>query len=183
MDELIGKRIKLLRKDKNLTQKKLSELVGLSEISIRKYENGERTPKFDALEKISEALNVQIDYLLGRTVIKKFDNQIIYDDFLHLMEKTEDSDKEFAKLVRNIVDTMFLTIYHFTNDKNIKALTIIHELYKEINNIKLINKNAEACSLLGIEFDNTNDKFVECKKEVNLLLDEFYKIVEDKEKK
>ncbi|WP_138207762.1 helix-turn-helix domain-containing protein [Haloimpatiens lingqiaonensis] len=56
----IGDKIRNLRNDKNLTQKELATAAGISEISIRKYENGDRKPKFETLQKIAGALNVSI---------------------------------------------------------------------------------------------------------------------------
>ncbi len=55
-----GENIKRIRKEKGLTQKKLGELCGISESNIRKYENGKQNPKIETIEKIANALNVQI---------------------------------------------------------------------------------------------------------------------------
>lgn len=52
----IGEKIAKYRNECNMTQKKLSELSGLSEISIRKYEAGDRNPKYTQLSKIAKAL-------------------------------------------------------------------------------------------------------------------------------
>lgn len=180
MDEFIGERIKSLRKDNNLTQKKLADLTGLSEISIRKYENGERNPKFDTLEKISQALNVQVDYLLGRTEFKKFDSQIMKDDIFNLIKKSDNNNKEFSKLIRSIVDTMFLTINDFTDDKDIKILTIIHDLYRNIWRIKLIHKKNSTYNLLNTNFNNNDEEFNEYKRIISVLLDEFYNALNNK---
>ena len=48
----IGDNIKQLRLEKRLTQKKLSELTGISEVMISQYERGIRTPKNKNLKKI-----------------------------------------------------------------------------------------------------------------------------------
>lgn len=54
----IGDIIKKLRKEKGLTQKKLAELTGLAEITIRQYEAKKYIPKTQQLEKICQALDV-----------------------------------------------------------------------------------------------------------------------------
>lgn len=65
---VLGQNLKDLRKNKRLTQKELAKLAGLSEISIRKYERGERTPKDEALTKLSKALNVsKVELITGIT--------------------------------------------------------------------------------------------------------------------
>jgi transcriptional regulator with XRE-family HTH domain len=54
----IGENIKKYRKEKKLTQKELADKSKVSEISIRKYESGDRNPKIEAVTKIATALEV-----------------------------------------------------------------------------------------------------------------------------
>ncbi len=54
----IGKKIKYLRKQKRVTQTKLSQLTGIHQVSIAKYEKDKMIPQPDQLQKIIEALNV-----------------------------------------------------------------------------------------------------------------------------
>lgn len=58
----IGEKIKFARTLRNLTQKELGFLVGLSDDRIRKYELDTRTPKESILEKFSTALGVPLEY-------------------------------------------------------------------------------------------------------------------------
>ena len=61
--ELIGKRIKYIREQKNLTQEKLAEKSGLSLDYIGKIEVSINKPGLRALIKISKALDVDIKEL------------------------------------------------------------------------------------------------------------------------
>lgn len=54
----VGEKIKLFRGLKKLSQKSLSELSGVSEIAIRKYEAGDRSPKPEQLKRIAQALEI-----------------------------------------------------------------------------------------------------------------------------
>ena len=54
----IGKNIKAIRKEKGLTQKKLAELSGIAEITIRQYEAEKYRPKVEAVKKLAVALEV-----------------------------------------------------------------------------------------------------------------------------
>jgi transcriptional regulator with XRE-family HTH domain len=54
----IGEKIKSFRNLKQITQKTLAERSGVSEIAIKKYETGERTPKPEQLKKIAKTLNI-----------------------------------------------------------------------------------------------------------------------------
>lgn len=60
----IGEKIKFYRKANKLTQKELADLSGISEISIRKYEGGDRFPKTQQLQKIANALTIGGNELL-----------------------------------------------------------------------------------------------------------------------
>lgn len=59
-----GKKIKLIRTMRGLTQKQLGELSGIHEVAIRKYELGKNFPKEEQLKKIADALNVNVNSLL-----------------------------------------------------------------------------------------------------------------------
>lgn len=67
---VLGKRLRSLRKEKNLSQKELAERIGVSNVVLSRYELDDRKPDFDTLEKIADFFNVTIDYLLGRSDIK-----------------------------------------------------------------------------------------------------------------
>lgn len=68
---MVGERIKKLRKEKNLTQKKLGEILGVTEASYNRYENNNIDLSNDHLLKLAEYFNVSIDYLLGNEENKK----------------------------------------------------------------------------------------------------------------
>ncbi len=63
----IGQRIRTLRKEKNLTQEKLAELLGIQANSIARIERGLRVPSLELFADISTFFEVSLDYLiLGR---------------------------------------------------------------------------------------------------------------------
>jgi len=64
---MIGKRIKLLRTEKEVTQKELADFLGLTPKMISFYEKGERFPPHDIISKLSDYFNVTTDYLLCKT--------------------------------------------------------------------------------------------------------------------
>lgn len=59
-----GNNIQRIRKEKGLTQSQLAKKAGISEISVRKYESGERKPKLETARKIACALNVYISEVI-----------------------------------------------------------------------------------------------------------------------
>lgn len=56
---------KQLRLQNGYTQDSLAEAVGLSRSAVSMYENGNREPDFETLEKIAVFFNVDMNYLLG----------------------------------------------------------------------------------------------------------------------
>ncbi len=58
MKELLGKRIKELRLQQQLTQEQLAEMTGMGERNLSKIECGINFISADTLEKITKALNV-----------------------------------------------------------------------------------------------------------------------------
>ena len=61
--ELLGKRIKELRKEKGLTQEQLAETVGIEPNNLSRIEKGRNYPTPENLLKIANALNVSVDKL------------------------------------------------------------------------------------------------------------------------
>lgn len=43
-----------------------SQLMGLPDDALRRYERGEAEPSMSSLEKIADYYNVSVDYLMGR---------------------------------------------------------------------------------------------------------------------
>lgn len=58
-------RLKILRKEKRLTQVKLGEMLNYGYTAIANYESGRNQPSISDLKKIASIFNVSMDYLLG----------------------------------------------------------------------------------------------------------------------
>jgi len=58
-------KIKHFRKKKSMTQTELAELTGVSVMTIRHYESGEREPRASDIKKLCEVLGVTEDELLN----------------------------------------------------------------------------------------------------------------------
>ncbi len=60
-------RIRDLREDKDMTQKQIAEMLGMSQTGYSKYETGENDIPTAILIKLARFYNTSIDYLLGET--------------------------------------------------------------------------------------------------------------------
>ncbi|MTI47974.1 MAG: helix-turn-helix domain-containing protein [Firmicutes bacterium] len=67
---MFGKRLKKLRLERNLLQKELARVLGVSNGAIGMWENGKRTPDYELLQNISEYFNVSLDYLIGKSNVR-----------------------------------------------------------------------------------------------------------------
>ena len=63
--QTIGKRIRLLRKQQNLSQMTLAEMVDKSPTYISLVENGQKGPSLETLIDVANALKVMMDVLLA----------------------------------------------------------------------------------------------------------------------
>ena len=61
-----GENLKLLRKQKNLTQQQLSNSLGVDRTTVMKWETGHYETNFEMLIKIADFFDVSVDYLIGR---------------------------------------------------------------------------------------------------------------------
>jgi len=65
MAENFAERLQKIRKSKHLSQSGLAARIGLQPAAVSHFETGRRTPSFDNLIKLAEALGVSMDYLFG----------------------------------------------------------------------------------------------------------------------
>lgn len=61
----LGSRIATLRKDRGLTQTQLGEMIGVSQQQVVSFEKGRRKVPVSALPKLSKALGVPVEELIG----------------------------------------------------------------------------------------------------------------------
>ena len=59
------KNLKALRKEYNISQQQLANIIGVSQQSINKYENHNVEPDIETLKAIATFFNTTIDFLVG----------------------------------------------------------------------------------------------------------------------
>lgn len=92
--------IKNLRTERNITQGTLASELGKSKSTVAMWETGDRTPSPEVYEELADFFNVDMDYLYGRTNIKKkvhFDNR---GNSYYYLSKEE---KEIAESIERIM--------------------------------------------------------------------------------
>ena len=67
MNENIGSMIRKLRKEKDITQEELAELLGITSQAVSKWESGAGLPDISQLVPLANVFEVPMDALFGRT--------------------------------------------------------------------------------------------------------------------
>ena len=101
-----GQKLLILRKNKKLSQKQLSDALNIAFASLARYENDQRLPSAEILIKLSGFFGVSVDYL-----IKNMDQDVYSVNDKELlgitlkMDKLNTEDRESLKsMVKSFLD-------------------------------------------------------------------------------
>lgn len=102
----LGDRMKLIRKENNLTQEEFGKIFGLTKYSISLYESNKTSPNDNFKTKMASYFNVSVDWLLGLTdeklpadkikeasVIYRKTREHFLDDFLKKVPDLTEKEK------------------------------------------------------------------------------------------
>lgn len=116
--EQIGKRIKLCREQKNLTQEKLAERLNVSPHCVYEWERGAKTMSLYILIDLAECLEVSSDYLLyGKT---NNDQDNFSEDALSLIirDLSAQQRERLAGLIKEMMPYIVLEKEETTSNHN-----------------------------------------------------------------
>ncbi len=110
MDQIkIGKFISLKRKEKNITQSELSEMLGITDRAISKWENGICLPDASNMPDLCKILDITINDLFSGEVVDMKDNEKkLEENLLEMTKIKEQRDKELLAL--EVFIGVFVTI-------------------------------------------------------------------------
>lgn len=97
--ELVGLRIKSLRRQNNITQEKLSEMLNITTEHLSRIETGTYRPSIKLIEHICQAFDIDEQYLL-------FGVRSTSDKNLALIEKISILSDHQRKAIEIILDSM-----------------------------------------------------------------------------
>lgn len=189
---MFGDRLKELRQQKQLTQNEFASILGIGRTTLSHYELNNREPDFEILEKIANYFDVSIDYLVGRSNIKTFDEYVFDTDFKALSEKLALATPESKKIAVRMLDSIFLTIFDPISNNNIELLTKLKNIYRCIYELNSSLKSYGMPIVLNelLEYDGSEpislqDKLKilsKYKNDLNILLDDLFEYYLDQEK-
>ena len=88
-----GSRLKAIRNQRGLTQKKLAEEIGKSVQAVSSYERNSQIPPIEVMISIADVLNVSLDYLVDRQCINTYSFCNLKSSHKEILELLQD---EFA---------------------------------------------------------------------------------------
>jgi|UPI00054DFDC7 transcriptional regulator with XRE-family HTH domain len=97
-------RIKEMLMQKELTQKELSEMTGITESAISHYVKGDRVPRGANLVKIAKALGTTADDLLSGDCEMDKERDLVFAKSLIARNASEMSMEEKMEFVRLLMD-------------------------------------------------------------------------------
>lgn len=125
----IGESIKKYRKIRKMSQQDLSKLSGIPRISISRYENGDRTPNINILNKIATALDTSIESLIYQSNLPEYNTNKFID------YNSEISNYIYPLNISNNSQT-----FKLKNNPNTKAKnSLVNLLLYATNDSKLVN--------------------------------------------
>lgn len=95
----ISERIRLIRQQKDLSQKALAEIADVKLKSLSRYELGTSIPPADVIKKIADSLQVSTDTLLSDEKITIQDKEL-----LKKFEVIQNMTGETKQTVMNLID-------------------------------------------------------------------------------
>lgn len=111
VSEIFSKKLKQCRSDKNLTQRQVAEMSGLTPATISAYEKGVKNPSFESAVLLANTLDVSLDWLCGKeSVLSEPQTYADVIDSLtvllkHIKYEIRDNvagDKQFCLIINDI---------------------------------------------------------------------------------
>lgn len=163
--EIIGDRINSALELRNMKQKDLAKILGVTDNTVSYYVNGTRTPNAEQIIAISQALNVSSDYILGLSTVTNLKELDLWTkEFKRFMDLARQNYNLYFDLVKlsdtvlncnNLTDEQKKLVYDASSQVIWKLLDYIRninflaaDIDKYINaycdfytNHKIVNKN------------------------------------------
>jgi len=102
MSTNLGNRLKSLREEFGFLQRDMAVKLDMSTSGYGFYETGRRTPDAIMIKKLCNIFDVDADYLLGRTDVRKAREEEIYNNAFHSIS-TDGLSKEDIDMIQTMV--------------------------------------------------------------------------------
>jgi transcriptional regulator with XRE-family HTH domain len=93
-------RLKKIMSEKKINQQELAKLSGLQPTAISHFEAGRRKPSYDNIKKLSDALNISADFLLGRDESPKASLNALFRNAKKLGDNEVQQLQDFSEFLK-----------------------------------------------------------------------------------
>lgn len=103
-EQLLGRRIRELRKTRKLTIEQLAERIGINDKYFGSVERGEQNPSFKVLTEVARALEVELPDLFRFEHVED-DEKVLRRKIIELLKKSDlDQLQMVFKIIKNVVE-------------------------------------------------------------------------------
>ena len=99
-----GQTIKSLRREANMTQENLAELLSISPQAVSRWETDVAMPDISLLPPLANLFNVTTDYLLGMETYQKDLRKAEFDEAFHKYWEHDDKEKNYQIAQRAVAE-------------------------------------------------------------------------------
>lgn len=162
---MLDENIRLMRKEKGLTQEQLAEVMGVSTASVSKWETGLAAPELTMLAALADFFEMSIDALIGHTVDKaQLDAKVKAIHELSLAAQDEQAMEQAEELLRRYpneyevvecgVNAYYAAYVHNAEkEKMHRCMELVHRKYslsKDTTGKKWFELHAELANCYGL---------------------------------
>jgi len=104
MKDIFSQRLRAARELRNMSQGDLATRSGLQPSAISHFETSSRSPSFDNLKKLADALTVTTDYLLGRSEEAGASGPVAGNLFRHAGKLTADDFQALETMAKALAE-------------------------------------------------------------------------------
>lgn len=159
MEQSLGRRIAIERKNAGLTQKELAQKIGVPYQTVQFWEHGKRNPKFENVQKIAAALGVSWLELmpkeaLNADTIESFakDNGELTQEFMQQLPQ------ETERLIQHLHDVAITPIHGETIDPDIQKVSDIMQTMNATGRRVAVERVQELAQIPSYQAEQTPDK-------------------------
>lgn len=123
----IGKRIRKIRRQRQLTQEQLAEKLFVTQQTIARWENDKHQPPITAIQDLAQLFNVDVSYFFGEdlVIMKKFNFFALFGSLMF--------NFLFFWIVALVILTLFLTIWGTTLGSLVSPIIMLFQSYTGIH--------------------------------------------------
>ncbi len=127
-------KLKELRLEKNLSQREIANIIGIAQQTYNHYEVGENIIPLKHLNSLANYFDVSIDYILGLTEIRKYQNSIKEIDMIksgNILKDFRRSNKLTQTKLASILNTFHTVVVDYEHGKNLIATPFLYTICKK----------------------------------------------------